>query len=84
MVNEPPRACDIEIIERVHGKPAAGECAGQGVGIVIPNEIRINGHPVLAPNDKPVIVHEIRADERTAVQVTVTLFARVISIREEG
>ncbi|WTW93633.1 hypothetical protein OG216_09700 [Streptomycetaceae bacterium NBC_01309] len=52
--------------------------------VIVPNEIRINGQPLLAPRDKPVIIHEMstRADE--VVYVTLTLMAKLVSIRTEG
>lgn len=76
---EQPTAAVIEIIER--GKTTDDTLGGS---VIIPNEIRINGHPVAAPADKPVIVHEVSMTGDELVQVTLTLFARRISIRAEG
>lgn len=78
MTDEQPKACEIEIVER---RPATD--IGHGDPIV-PNEIRINGHPVLAPKDKPVRVHDIQIDGSELVQVTMTVFARLVHIGEEA
>lgn len=72
------QACDIEIIERTS---AANIAAGRG--IVVPNEIRINGRPVLAPASNPVFVHGISINAGEFVQVTLTLFARVVHVSQE-
>lgn len=73
-----PDACDIEIIEHTRETDRDG-----GYGLVVPNEIRINGKPVLAPASDPVIVHEIPIGAHEPVKVTLTLFARVVSVRHE-
>lgn len=73
------RGALIEIIE----KRATTSDATAGDSVIVPNEIRINGQPLLAPDDKPVIVHEIATYPSDAVYVTLTLIARRVSIRAE-
>lgn len=72
-----PKPALIEIIERTT-QPEQAETGG-----IMPNEVRINGTPLLIPNDQPVVIHEtsIRADE--FVTVTMTLCARRIIIGPE-
>lgn len=71
------QACVIEIVERTTDPIESGQP-------IVPNEIRINGHPVQAPKDKPVRVHDIEIDGGDVVQVTLTLFARIVHIGEEA
>jgi len=73
-----PRGAVIEIVER-RRKPAAPP----GGDIIIPNEIRINGQPLLAPKDHPVKVHEIAIQGDDVVLVTLTLFARRVVVAAE-
>lgn len=73
-----PDCCDIEIIERTRSTDREG--AG---GIVVPNEVRINGKPVMVPRDEPIILHEVNLNASEPVKVTLTLFARVVDIRHE-
>lgn len=77
-MTERPEACEIEIVER---RPAGD--IGHGDPIV-PNEIRINGRPVLAPEDHPPRIHDIVLDDSNLVQVTLTVFARLVHIGEEA
>lgn len=75
-----PDCWDIEIVERSKGP------IGKGAhGIVVPNQVRIDGKPVLMPAGHPVIVHPIdsKDDLNRAVKVTLTVFARTVSIRHE-
>jgi hypothetical protein len=65
----------IEIIEHV-GKPSA-------IGVIVPNDVRINGQSLLVSADDPVVVHEISLTNRETVRVTLTLFARRVVISEE-
>lgn len=58
--------------------------AAPSVGVVIPNEIRINGVSLLAPSDRPVTVHEMDITDGDVVSVTLTLFARRIIIGTEA
>ncbi|SLG39827.1 Uncharacterised protein [Mycobacteroides abscessus subsp. abscessus] len=78
MTTPVPDACDIEIIERTRDESRDG-----GHGIVVPNEIRINGKPVLAPADTPVVVHGMEIGKHEPVRVTLTLFARVVKVSHE-
>lgn len=73
------RGAVIEIIDR-RRNPADGDGSAFGT-VIFPNEIRINGVPVLTPRDKPVIVHDVTAEE--AVMVTVTMFARRLVLAAE-
>lgn len=70
-----PEPCDIEILEIANDD--------RSEQFIVPNEIRINGHPVLAPADQPVIVHETSIDSHDAVRVTLTLYARRVTIGHE-
>lgn len=69
-----PEACVIEIVERTNDPDPR---------VILPNEIRINGTPVLAPADHPVEIHAINIDASELVQVTLTLFAKRITIAAE-
>ncbi|MFE2994102.1 hypothetical protein ACFXG4_03675 [Nocardia sp. NPDC059246] len=77
-MNEIPDCVDIEIIEKT--SRASRDGAG---GVVVPNEIRLNGKRVLAPADDPVIVHGVTVNAEEPVKVTLTLFARVVKIGHE-
>lgn len=65
----------IEIMEKCR--------SGESQSVIIPNEIRINGTPVAAPADHPVVVHEISMNGGDLVQVTLTLFAKRVTIGAE-
>ncbi|MBO2461150.1 hypothetical protein [Actinomadura violacea] len=69
------KGADIEIIER-----AAGQVDPR---VILPDDIRINGRSVLAPSDAPVRVHDITMNHDELVQVTLTLFARRVTIGHE-
>lgn len=69
-----PEAALIEIIERT---------ANPDPRVIVPNEIRINGIPLLAPADDLVTVHEISTGAHDAVKVTLTLYARRVVIGHE-
>jgi len=73
------RGAVIEIIE--NGATASDASAGESV--IVPNDIRINGQSLLAPDDTPVIVHEVSSRGDEAVRVTLTLYARRVSYRAE-
>lgn len=66
---------DIEIIERANSEADPG--------VIAPDDIRINGRSVLAPADEPVRVHDIEINGGELVQVTLTLFARRVTISRE-
>lgn len=72
-----PTAVVIEIIER--GRATDGTTGGSAL---LPDDVRINGQSVLVPEEAPVIVHEITSGD--LVTVTLTLFARSVSIRAEN
>lgn len=60
----------------------------QGGSLVIPNQVRINGFPLAIPAGESIKVHEItfNDDERglDVASVTLTLFARRVTIAAEG
>jgi hypothetical protein len=74
---ELPPAAMIEIIE--HGKKTAGDAAGS---VVVPDEVRINGVPLLVEYGS-VKVHEMAFGGGEVAKVTLTLFARRITIAAE-
>ncbi|MFC4373354.1 hypothetical protein ACFO5K_04515 [Nocardia halotolerans] len=70
-----PDCCDIEIIEYADTDDRSG-----AAGVVRPQEIRINGKPVLSPKDNPVVIHELAIGGDDVVKVTLTVFARLVKI----
>jgi hypothetical protein len=68
------RGADIEIIERRKGPI-------DGADVVLPNTVRINGTSVAIPADSRIKVGDISDGE--LVTVTITVFARSLSIRAE-
>ncbi|MBP2581916.1 hypothetical protein J3A78_002394 [Streptomyces sp. PvR006] len=68
------RGADIEIIEQ--RKPPV-----EGSDVVLPNHVRINGVAVALPADSLIRISDITDDE--PVTVTITVFARSISVRAE-
>jgi hypothetical protein len=73
-----PDCCDIEVIEYTDTDDRSG-----AAGVVVPREVRINGKPVLVPREAPIVVHEMVIGDREAVQVTLTVFARLVKIGHE-
>lgn len=73
------RGAVIEIIEKRKG--AIGDTFADDV--IIPNEIRINGQPLLNPADHPIKVHAVELKDEQAVLVTLTLFAKRITVCAE-
>lgn len=69
-----PTGAIIDIIER-------GPTAGGG-SLILPNAVLINGVEVTMPEGARIQVHEICEDE--PAKVTLTLFARRITIAAEG
>ncbi|MGW3298489.1 hypothetical protein [Streptomyces rubiginosohelvolus] len=67
---EPRRGADIEIIDRHHGDQ-----------VLVPSAVRINGVEVPIPSGTSIKIHDITDDD--AVTVTVTMFARRITIHHE-
>ncbi|MFH9574200.1 hypothetical protein ACH4MG_27130 [Streptomyces sp. NPDC017454] len=74
-----PQAAIIEIVEK--GRSTTDTASGS---IIVPNDVRINGQSILVPRDAPVVVHEMAVDDSTVAHVTLTLFARRVSIAAEG
>ncbi|MYR28733.1 MULTISPECIES: hypothetical protein, partial [unclassified Streptomyces] len=75
-----PTGAVIEIIE----KGATTSSDEPGTSVIVPTDVRINGQSLLASADDPVIVHEISTRGDELVRVTLTLFARRVSIRAEN
>lgn len=73
-----PQAAIIEIVEK--GRATTDTASGS---VIVPNDIRINGQSLLIPRDAPVIVHEMAVDDSTVAHVTLTLFARRVTIAAE-
>ncbi|MFJ3839459.1 hypothetical protein ACIPY6_28685 [Streptomyces sp. NPDC090054] len=74
-----PTGAVIEIIEK-----GATTDDTTGGSVIVPNEVRINGQPLLASADDPVIVHAIKSNGDGLVRVTLTLFARRVIFAAEG
>ncbi len=69
-----PNGAVIEIIERT---------SDPDPDVIVPNEVRINGEALLASADDPVVVHEISTRADDLVRVTLTLFAKRVTIAAE-
>jgi len=70
-----PQAAFVEIVERT-------KFPQHSTGTVVPNEVRINGVPVLLAEDG-LVIHEQKIPADSVVQVTLTLFARRVVIGHE-
>ena len=68
---EPLRGADIEIIDRHHGDQ-----------VLIPSAVRINGVEVPIPSGSSIKISDMTDDD--AVSVTVTMFARRITIAADN
>ena len=66
-----PSPVVIEIVEK-RKKPASDSPHN---GIIVPNDVRLNGQSLMCSADDPVIVHEMSTASRDVVKVTLTLFA---------
>ena len=75
-----PEAAYLEVVER--RKPLDADDHGPG-SLILPNEVRINGTPLLVPADEAVTVHEISTRSDELVQVTLTLFVRRVVMGTE-
>jgi hypothetical protein len=79
--DQPTKAALIEIVETDHS-------TDDGPGVIIPNQVRINGTPLLIPAGEQIKVHSITVNDgergEDAVCVTLTLFARRVTIAAEG
>jgi hypothetical protein len=74
-----PTAAVIEIVERARKTDDT-----LGGSVIVPNEIRINGHPVLVA-EGGIKIHEMNlGTNNEAMLVTLTLFARRVVIAAEG
>ncbi|HWB37588.1 MAG TPA: hypothetical protein VHA75_16360 [Rugosimonospora sp.] len=79
-----PTAALIEIVEKGHSTDG-------NEGVIVPNQVRINGTPLLIPAGQQIKVHSITLNENErgpygedAACVTLTLFARRVTIAAEG
>ncbi len=71
----------VEIVER---KPQYDSDSENGAEHLIrPNEVRINGTPLLIPSGETVKVHDLSLSESGCVQVTLTLWARRVVVESE-
>lgn len=66
-----PSPATVELVERIDTPD----------GLVIPNEIRINGVAVSVPAGYPVTISDMTSND--PVMVTLTIFARRVSIHQE-
>lgn len=73
-----PRGAVLEIIER-----RKVPIDGMGGDIIVPTEIRMNGQKLLMPKGHPIKVHEMELPGNDAVMVTLTVFARRITVAAE-
>jgi len=82
MSEAPPRptAAEITIVEK-RSKPRNPDSFG--AELIVPNEVRLNGLPLLVPAGQSVTVHEIGIDSSDVVQVTLTLYARRVVIEHD-
>lgn len=69
-----PDGAYIEIVERT---PRLND------KIIVPNEVRINGTPLLCPEDGEIVVHEVSTGRYDGVKVTLTLYARCVEYKQE-
>lgn len=77
-----PMAAYIEIVEKNRTTDDT-----PGGSIIVPNEVRINGIPLLCPEGEQVKVHGMTFNDEhgeDVAQVTLTLFARRVVIAAEG
>lgn len=73
------RGAVIEIIEN-RREPIEDTLNGS---VLTPDEIRINGQPLLCSANHPIKVHEIGVPAQGVVLVTLTVFARRVEIRAD-
>lgn len=80
----------IEIVERSSPAMRIGNRVLPAVDaskheVIVPNEIRINGHKLATSSDHPVKVHAMEFPERLdCVLVTLTLICKRVSFYGEG
>lgn len=68
------RAALIEIVERTDSPDPV---------VIVPNEVRIEGIPLLCPAGEAVVLERTGIEGEEAVRVTLTLFARRVVIGAE-
>jgi hypothetical protein len=72
------------VIEIVEQRPP-GDHDSIGGDIIVPTAIRLNGQELFTSSDHPVKIHEVSVKGGDCVLVTLTLFAKRVSIaHEEG
>jgi hypothetical protein len=74
-----PAGAVIEVVERRTAPPDGSV----GDEVIVPDEIRINGQPLLIPTGVPVTVHEMEMQDRGVVLVTLTVVAKRVVIGAE-
>jgi len=73
-----PEPALVEIVERAHPGYDPNDPRS---GIIKPDEVRINGIPLLVPVDEGITVHAISIPgDDSLAKVTLTLFARRVLI----
>ncbi len=71
----------VEIVERKRRYDPDSEQAGEH--LIRPNEVRINGTPLLVPAGETITVHDLSLNNDDLVQVTLTLWARRVVVQSE-
>jgi hypothetical protein len=66
----------IEIVETQKGPVVPG-------GVLVPNDVRINGQSLHASAEHPVIVHQVTSKAQDLVYVTLTLLAHRVEFKAE-
>lgn len=82
MRKKQPTAAYIEIVEKNTSTDDS-----PGGSVIVPNEVRINGIPLLVPAGEEIKVHEMTFNDGrdpNVACVTLTLFARRVTIAAEG
>jgi hypothetical protein len=78
-----PEPAFIEIIERVPDTETLEQAEAKTAGYIKPNEVRINGIPLAVPVSELIEVHAIQVGADDVLQVTLTLFAKRVTIGAE-
>ena len=73
-----PVDAPAEIVER--GRATDNTTGGS---VIIPDDVRINGQSLLIPADHPITVHQINSRADEYAHVTLTLYARRVTIAAE-
>ncbi len=71
----------VEIVERKRNYDPDSEQAGEH--LIRPNEVRLNGVPLLVPAGESITVHDMSLNNEDLVQVTLTLWARRVVVQSE-